>query len=274
MIVTPIPGAHRDTVLNLLRSAHTAAINLGNHEGAVDYLERYLTWATGHSRLLGSQILSKDIDALFFTKIYWALLGGAGTVSGQLQHRVVIGLIDQEVRERIAELEEAIQTFTEAEKLWPKSLSVLVMDTSFFIEHEVKFEEADFHALAPETGELRVAVPMVVVDELDRLKEARASTHLRWRARHGLAVLDRLLGGPESLGGVSVEVLPDPPGHVRLPDEDDEIVDQALSLQTRASGPVRLVTYDTGMALRAKIAGMPVRKLRKDPGPEPAPDKK
>ncbi|MEZ0163138.1 hypothetical protein AB8850_35905, partial [Streptomyces griseorubens] len=43
------------------------------------------------------------------------------------------------------------------------------------------------------------------------------------------AVLDRLLDTEAKLGFTEVEILPDPPGHVRLPDEDDEIVDRALS---------------------------------------------
>ncbi|MFD8477547.1 PIN domain-containing protein [Streptomyces globisporus] len=130
-------------------------------------------------------------------------------------------------------------------------------------------EDADLYKLADFPGRARVAVPMVVVDELDRLKESRVSPHARWRARAGLAVLDRLLTGPAKLGFTEVEVLPDSPGHVRLPDEDDEIVDRTLALRTMAAGPVTLVTYDTGMALRAKMADVPCQKLSKDLGSEP-----
>lgn len=270
MYVTPIPGADLTTIYRLLGSARTEAENIaGNFSTAEEYLLKYLAWTTEQARLLGSQVRAKDVEALFFTPIYWALLGGGGHVSGSLAPKVSNGLINQELRQRMADLERAVSSVRDIIHQWTESVSTLVLDTSFFIEHEAKLEDADFFSLAGFPGSVRVAVPMTVVDELDRLKEARVSAHARWRARYGLAVLDRLLTGPGKLGFTEVEVLPDPPGHVRLPDEDDEIVDRALALRAMAAGPVTLMTYDTGMALRAKLAGVPCGKLSKEPGPEP-----
>lgn len=269
MIVTPIPGARLELVHQLLREAHIQATNLNNFNSAEENILKYLTWVNEQSRLLGSQVRAKDVEALFFTPIYWALLNGAGHVGGQLAPKVTNALIDQEVRQRIADLERAIESTGDTILQWPEKVSTLVLDTSFFIEHEEKLEDADFSVLAGRPGGTRIAVPMMVVDELDQLKEAKASAQVRWRARYGLAVLDRLLTDEETLGFVEVQVLPDPPGHVRLPDEDDEIVDRALALSVLAAGPVKLVTYDTGMALRAKIAGVSYKKLRKELGSEP-----
>ncbi|MGW7397111.1 PIN domain-containing protein [Streptomyces cyaneofuscatus] len=258
------------TIYRLLEAARTTAENIaGNFSSPEGYLLTYLMWTTEQARRLGSQVRAKDVEALFFTPVYWALLGGGGQVGGSLVPQVSNGLINQELRERIADLDRAASSARDTIRRWPEGVSTLVLDTSFFIEHESKLEDADFFSLAGSPGSVRVAVPMTVVDELDRLKEARVSTHARWRARYGLAVLDRLLTGPGKLGFTEVEVLPDPPGHVRLPDEDDEIVDRALALRTMAAGPVTLVTYDTGMALRAKMADVPCRKLSKDLGPEP-----
>lgn len=257
-------------MLQLLQSAHAKAWDLSNYSSPEEHLLTYLTWATEQSRLLGSQVRARDVEALFFTPVYWALLNGAGQVGGTLVPKVANQLIDQEVRQRLADLDRAIKSTRDTIRRWPEKVSTLVLDTSFFIEHEQKLEDADFSALAGQDGGVRIAVPMTVVDELDQLKEAKAAAHVRWRARLGLAVLDRLLGEEQAkLGFVEVEVLPDPPGHIRLPDEDDEIVDRALALHALAAGPVQLVTYDTGMALRSKMAGMPCLKLRKDPGPEP-----
>ncbi|MCM2388760.1 PIN domain-containing protein [Streptomyces albipurpureus] len=269
MIVTPIPGARLDVVFNLLRSAHAKAENLGNYSSAEEFLLNYLTWTTEQARLLGSHVRAKDVEALFFTPVYWALLNGAGHMEGRLVPKVSIGLVNQEVRQRMEDLGRAASSVQDTIRRWTEDVSTLVLDTSFFIEHEARLEDADLFKLANFPGKVRVAVPMAVVDELDRLKESRVSTHARWRARYGLAVLGRLLNGPAKLGFTEVEVLSDPPGHVRLPDEDDEIVDRALALRTVAAGPVTLVTYDTGMALRAKIADVPCRKLSKDLGPEP-----
>jgi predicted ribonuclease YlaK len=134
-----------------------------------------------------------------------------------------------------------------------------------------------------------VLVPMVVVDELDRLKEIK-DRHIRWRAGYTLAVLDRLFSkhavsraqlrnrvtkteqGPliAPLGGVWVELLFEPPSHVRLPIADDEIVDRALSVEPLAGRPITVLTYDTGQSMRARNAGLQAIKLSKEIGKEPA----
>lgn len=130
---------------------------------------------------------------------------------------------------------------------------------------------------------------MVVVDELDRLKETGPTEHAKWRARYTLAFLDRVIFDPRlparlfpedfsglnrgeiPRGEVTVEILLDPPGHVRLPDSDDEIIDRLVAVQPLAGRPVKLVTYDSGMRHRAMARDLPVEKLTTDPGPEPAP---
>lgn len=126
--------------------------------------------------------------------------------------------------------------------------------------------------------------------ELDRLKES-GNQQSRWRAAHTLGVLDELLEQPRSrvtireadnhnevieAGGVphdkvTIEVLFDDAHHVRLTDTDDEIIDRTLALQpyTRTL-PVRLLTMDTSMALRARMLDVRVLKPTKDIGDEPA----
>jgi hypothetical protein len=93
---------------------------------------------------------------------------------------------------------------------------------------------------------------MVVVDELDGLKQA-SDRHVRWRAGYTLAVLDRAPRtgtGPARLreadfsaldtggiprGEITVEIMLDPPGHTRLPINDDEIIDRALAIRPLAA---------------------------------------
>lgn len=116
-------------------------------------------------------------------------------------------------------------------------------------------------------------VPMVIIDELDRLKETK-DKQARWRAGYTLAVLERLFEdgkaraqlrqgetGPEAkvapLGDVWIELVFEPPGHMRLPDSDDEIIDRALSVEPLTDRKVTLLTYDTGQSMRAerRLAG-------------------
>ncbi|MEU6799274.1 PIN domain-containing protein [Nonomuraea wenchangensis] len=130
-------------------------------------------------------------------------------------------------------------------------------------------------------------MPMVVIDELDQLKESK-NRHVRWRARHSLAVLDRLLPHPTHpsilrpadftplnsggipRGEVTVEIILDPPGHSRLPIEDDEIVDQAATAQVLAGRSVTLVTFDTGQSMRARAAGLQCIKIEQPPEESPS----
>jgi predicted ribonuclease YlaK len=133
--------------------------------------------------------------------------------------------------------------------------------------------------------DVTVLVPIVIVDELDRLKESK-DKRVRWRAGYTLAVLDRLLAdgagrarlrpgdgmpGPDGLTGgeVTIELIFDPPGHVRLPGNDDEIIDRALAIEPLADRKVTLLTYDTGQSTRARSAGLQVVKLSQDIGGEP-----
>jgi len=155
----------------------------------------------------------------------------------------------------------------------------LVPDTSFYIGHPEKFETLDFHALVGRQAAIRVLIPMVVIDELDHLKDRGPSQHVRWRARHTVAVIDNAMSDPPvgilhdatsspPRGAVTLQVLFDPPGRVRLPINDDEIIDRCVASMPFAD-EITLVTYDTGQSTRARMAGLKVRKLTHDPGPEP-----
>ncbi|MDN3297604.1 PIN domain-containing protein [Streptomyces ficellus] len=267
MLVTPIPGAHRDNVLKTLRSVHTAAGNIdgGQFGGAYGRLLKYLEWANESVRLLTSQISARDIDRLVRTRTHQTLLDGVGHLAGSDQQRLVNGIVSLEIEQRVAALGEAVDAFQDQMAMWPSGLSLIAPDTSFYIRHPTKFEDVDFAEFAEGTGQVRVLFPMVVVDELDRLKESK-DRHTRWRAGHTLAVLDRLLDEDSASALYGVEVLLDSPGHSRLPNPDDEIVDRVLGAKAIAAGPVRLLTYDTGQAMRAKAEGLPVLKLRTGAG--------
>jgi predicted ribonuclease YlaK len=121
-----------------------------------------------------------------------------------------------------------------------------------------------------------VLVPIVIVDELDRLKESKDKS-VRWRAGYTLAVLDRVFAdgiararlrpgdvvlGPDGLtrSEVTIELVFGPPEHVRLPGNDDEIIDRALAIEALADRKVTLLTYDTGQSTRARNAGLQVVK--------------
>ena len=287
MLITPRPGAHRDNIRKVLTGVHTAATNLpGSSESAFSSLLKYLQWATESARMLRSQISARDLDNLIFTPRYQTLLASCGTLAGTDQQSLVRGLVDLEVTERVEALEAAMAEFEAQTRRWVGRELLVVADSSFYCHNAQCLRDADLHeilGLVP-SKPIRLLFPIVVVDELDGLKEA-GKQQARWRAPHTLGLLDEVLRGgtfgvwrPEVAdfdsgdvrGRVSMEILLDPPGHVRLPIADDEIIDRAVSIQLLAGQPVRLLTCDTGQHTRGCAAGLEVTKVpTKDPGPEP-----
>ncbi|GAA4985342.1 hypothetical protein HD597_004128 [Nonomuraea thailandensis] len=82
-------------------------------------------------------------------------------------------------------------------------------------------------------------------------------------ARETINLLDNLLprgvvrhrgSAPENpafpRGAITIDLWPDPPGHVRLPRTDDEIIARAVALQARAGRKVKLLTGNLGMSTR------------------------
>ncbi len=291
MLVTPRPGVNRDNLLKSLQSVHNEVFNLRAGSGpstAYKRLLAYLEWTSNAVRMLGNQISSADLDRLVLTRRHELLLSGVGgmTSTEMEVQRVVNGLVSLELDQRVEAFDAAIKALDAQIGRWPAYGHFVVPDTSFYIEHDQKLKDADFGPLIDVwQSPVTVLMPIVIVDELDGLKQSK-DKHVRWRAGYTLAVLDmvftntagaaRLRAGDVVPGAdgltrseVSIELVFDPPGHVRLPINDDEIIDRALAIEPLADRMVTLLTYDTGQATRARSAGLRVVKLSKDIGDEP-----
>jgi hypothetical protein len=160
----------------------------------------------------------------------------------------------------------------------------MVADTSVYIEHDDKLRDLDFAPLLPDAWldkPVVVVVPVVILDELDGLKQRGGDALRRWRASYTLGVLEDVFArsGTHGVlrqptddgtrGAVFMEILFDPPRHERLPINDDEIIDRALAAQSLAGTSITLLTFDTSQAARARNAGLTVKKLVKPLGDEP-----
>jgi hypothetical protein len=278
----------------VLRQLHSKVSNLraGTSNGATyPWLVSYIGWAGEAVRMLHGQISSRDIDRLVLTRRYEVLLSMIGKFPPDTSDPAVNGLLSTELDERTAACDEACLELGRLIERWSRPGVFVVLDTSVYITHSDKLEEMDFAAMADVRGEdIHVLVPILVVEELDGLKQ-RGDNHGRWRASYTLAVLDRVLAHvPASgllraadlsalehqgipRGEVSMELLLDPPQHIRLPNNDDEIIDRTLAAQSLAGSPVTLLTYDTSQSFKARAAGLPVRRLAMptEVDPEPGP---
>lgn len=287
MLVTIYPGVNRDDVLRTLRDIMSAAQNAGNTQGpAHSRLTAYLEWATGAVRMLEHRVSVADIDRLVLTRGYERLLSTAGTLTAldMGTQRVLNGLVDHEIQQRTQALEEASRALDAQIRRWPGDVAYLVADTTVYIEHESKLRDLDFAPLLPGVWldkAVVVIVPVIILDELDGLKQRGGDALRKWRAAYTLGVLEDVFSQPRNQGllrppaaegtrgAVRMDILFDPPRHERLPINDDEIIDRALAAQGLAGSSVTLLTYDTSQAARARNAGLTVRKLTKPLGAEP-----
>lgn len=285
MLVTCLPGVDRRNLRSTLRDQLAKVGNLrsGSSDGdAFTWLLSYLDWAAEAARVLGTQISSTDIERLVLTPRYHALLPWATRSFTSQVWPVLNGLLSVELGQRTAAFEDAVKALDRQIERWSIAGGFYVLDTSVYIEHEQKLEELDFALmLNAHQRDVHILVPIAVVDELDTLKQSKDRT-ARWRALYTLAVLDRLFTDPtdqtwirkQDAEGVprdepTIELVFDPPGHLRLPISDDEIVDRAVAIMPLAAREVAFVTYDTGQSMRARAAGLRVVKLTRPIGEEP-----
>lgn len=244
-----------------------------------DQRDAYVRWATSTEQRLQSVLDRPAIEALFDSPRHRDICSmPAGNQLATLIH-AELDIYCSRFGELAAELEAARGQFS-------ASGVYVVPDTSFYVEHPSKFEVIDFRPLLAIREEpVRVVVPILVIDELDGLKRS-SDKRARWRARYTLAVIDRVLPFPEGSGvlrsadweplnrggipsgEVSVQIVFDPPGHVREPINDDELIDRAVACQAFTGG-VTMITYDTGQATRARLAGLRVVKLDHPAGDPP-----
>ena len=275
VLVTPRPGVDRENLRQTLRTLHIAALNLRGSSTAGKRYTAYLAWVANAVRQLRSQVSTADLDRLVLTRRYWLL---QSTTFG-LPPALLADLVDTEIDERELVLRETVQALEEQIERWTIPGRFVVADSSFYLRHPAKLEDADLaHELGLREAPIHLILPIVVVDELDGLKQAGNAT-VRWRAGYTLAVLDRVLrtaSGPARLrerdfsalesggiprGQITVEIMLDPPGHTRLPINDDEIIDRTLAIRSLAAREVILLTYDTGQATRARSVDLNVVKL-------------
>jgi hypothetical protein len=305
MLVSLVPGASSENALRVLRNVESklSTIRSGHGKGSFAWLLSYLSWANDSVRVLRSQVRSDDIRLLVLTKGYDSLLamvghgyremavqGGKIVIQPQpgVEDPPLNDLLGLEIEERAAVFSEVVTALDAQIRRWSRPGSFVVLDTSVYINHPDKLKGMDIATLVGAREDINLLVPIVVVDELDGLKQNN-NKHVRWRAGHAIGLLNAILSNPPTgilraadlsglksgelfRGEIRVELILDSPGHIRLPINDDEIIDRALAAQVLIGQPVTLVTYDGGQALRARSAGLREVRLQTSVEQEPEPE--
>lgn len=242
------------------RSVDELARRFGNLSGgisALDLRERYLREVESAEAQLGNLFPGREWEGRLFSERFWRIRDlheGSPRPFPVItdEARAVTGWLKDSKRwlDELAE-EEA--------KADPKAFR-LVLDTNAIMQVK-PFKDCDWPRELGVSA-VRLIVPLIAVMELDNLKNS-VSEKKRVRARRCLsemrAVLKEQGRGPAVVRqGVTLEVQLTPRGHVRHPNNDEEILLNAESLSRRPGGPYALATADQSMQLRAEARGLRV----------------
>lgn len=287
-MIWPATGYSAGDLVNALTNVNNISqpITAGAH-GAVEVIDKYLRWANDASRMLGSALRKSDLDRLVLTPRYWATLANPDPTAP------VQGAVNQEAQDRARDIDAAWREAQELMRHWaadPHGTHFVVPDTGVFLNHEPdengRFDigTIPWRTMVPARTfeEVRVVVPILVIDELERIKDNRGLPEAkRSKARWTVDTMFKwfetgpnrwhILRQPSAdSGGIAIELLPDERGHVRLPRNDDEPVDRAAVLKDLQGSPVHFLAYDAGAILRANMAGVTGVRLNDQQKPERA----
>jgi hypothetical protein len=200
-LIASVPGVSRAHLRAWLHQLWSEAYNIrgGTYGSGFEQLARYLNWAASAVRTLANQITAADIDRLILTRGHDRLLtlAAPSPAAGTHTLSVVNELLNVKLSQRAADLEAARVSPDDALRR-RSDLALFVMpDTPVDIEHEKKPADLDFAELMAEQrfpeSRLIVLVPIVIIDELDRLKDRSSNAHVKWRAGHSLGfIYDKL----------------------------------------------------------------------------------
>lgn len=221
--------------------------------------QNYMRWAEEAEAKLRNYYRDPEIPRSLHTERYWRIR--SITDETARPQPLIAGEVDDQessitkLREQLSHYRKLLEP-SESERLVILDTNVLVHGLQF---HEVRWNE-EF-----EEKDVRVLMPLVVVDELDNLKNKSNRP-----AGQVLKDLDRYLPAGRSLDQIKIrdhvrlQLVDEPLGHSRLSNLDDEIVQQASYFSSIASAPVTvvtMVTQDRGMRVRAEAAGLDVLML-------------
>ena len=171
-------------------------------------------------------------------------------------------LVRHEIRHQQRRIEAVIAHLEHLRRFIDREGSIVVPDTSAFIERR-DFKELDWAGLDIRPLPVRLVVPVLVIEQLERVKDFDRGDkrHIARRVLKELREVFRDVKPGEAAElrkNVTIEALIDEDSHVRLENEDGEIIDQALQLHLLTGRTVTIAALDPSMELRTRLRGIDV----------------
>jgi hypothetical protein len=219
----------------------------------------YVAWVHDLERKLREFFSDVPMERLYNER-FWRIAVGGGERPEEMRR--------QEMEAQLAWLNAVLESArTIRSRFGATTTSIAVLDTNVLL-HCKPLTDIDWCGLLGAQN-VRLVVPLRVIDELDAKKAAR-STPLRTRAATRVRHLARLLVAEATNDvrpGVAIDAVglfEFDPALVRQPSvpPDVEILDTCEALAAYAgANPVNLATADLGMRLRAQARGVSYREI-------------
>ena len=254
-------GTNLSTAVDQLSECVTNAQDLAGGvagEDAGQHRSRYLLWVDNTERQLRNVFDDVGMVHQLRTTEYWAIHAAFH------EPFRVIRVLNTELREQerwLQALVDRLRALQRRLELAPGRATVL--DTNVLL-HYLPPWQVDWFTVLKEK-EVRLVLPLRVIEELDERKYMSRDAELADRARRLLSQLWRDLGGsagaPVPLReNVTMEVPVEDDRRARLLDADQEILDSCEQLRNVGRPPI-VITGDTGMSLRARALGLDVARM-------------
>jgi hypothetical protein len=244
---------HVDYTEGVLRDLLDKLHDCRSGNDAQDVRDRWLRWWSEADAQLQNLFADGDVAASLYvsqTKVRDVNL-----------EMMPYGILNHEIDVWIDRFTEMVDELVALTPFIERPGLIVVPDTSAFVEG-VYFTELNWQELAniDPRKQVRLVVPVLVVEELDELKRGR--DHARDRARSVLRRLWELNSDGKQAAvipgsrPVTVEVLADDSWHVRRPVNDNEIIERALYTSEITGRDVILAAGDFSMLYQASSAGL------------------
>ena len=249
----------------------TLARSVGGSFSNVELIHEYLRWVNKQTRMLKNRISSDGLERLVLTPVYWALQ----TASRDNLDNSVFDLVAAAISDRdTTPISAADEVKAEIER-WnqPNSIGV-VLDSNVLFEYGDVLLSTRWHDLVGSDGHLHMLVTRAAIDELDMKKMSRDTTDQGKKVRSQAMAAIRLLESifkkvttqtrfqlsepPHNIG--TFVLLSDELDHQQLGDIDAEIIDRGQTVAPFVE-QIIVLTYDLGMALRSRAAGVDTVRL-------------
>ena len=230
----------------------------------------YLNWVDTTQKHLRTVFSDTDLEDSLLGRGYWHICGLSSESAERLLNRLIgeelifqVGYpsINGDLGGRFGEAAARLRALV---RLTDRPGRICVPDTNALL-HYTRFDQLPW-ASRMQLALVRLVIPLAVVDELDGKKYARRE-EFQQRSRELLTLIDRYVTASSPDGysqvreGITVEILPDEPNHLRMASNDQEILERCEFLQQATGTPTVLITGDSGMRISAQARSIDVFKL-------------